>query len=85
MAAFTCGSGRRIFVAVTFGTANQQQDSGWLGLPAGSPYKEIFNSSWPAFQVESEPEQTNGGYDAQIYSGQTLCLPWMGAIVLERR
>jgi Alpha amylase, C-terminal all-beta domain len=82
--AFTCGAGQRIFVVVTFGTANQQQNSGWLGLPAGSAYKEIFNSSGPAFQVEIEPEQTNGGYNAQIYSGQTLTLPWMGAIVLER-
>jgi len=34
--------------------------------------------------VESEPELTNGGYNAQIYSGQVLNLPWMGAIVLER-
>jgi hypothetical protein len=82
--AFSCGAGQRIFVVVTFGTANQQQNSGWPGLPAGSAYKEIFNSSWPAFQVEFEPEQTNGGYDARIYSGQTLSLPWMGATVLER-
>jgi 1,4-alpha-glucan branching enzyme len=83
--AFTCGSGQRLFVVVTFSTANQQQNCAWLGLPGGGPFKEIFNSSWPAFQVEFEPEQTNGGYDAQIYSGQTINLPWMGAIVLERR
>jgi 1,4-alpha-glucan branching enzyme len=83
--AFVCGSGQRLFAVVTFGTANQQQDSSWLGLPAGAPYKEIFNSSWPVFQVESEQEQTNGGYDAQIYSGQTINLPWIGAVVLERR
>ena len=82
--AFVCGSNQRIFAAVTFGTPNQQQDSSWLGLPAGATYKEIFNSSWPAYQVEFEPERTNGGYTAQIYSGQILNLPWMGAIVLER-
>ena len=82
--AFTCGSGERLFVAITFGTANQQQNAAWLGLPSGAPFKEIFNSSWPAFQVESEPEQTNGGYDARIYSGQIINLPWMGAVVLER-
>jgi len=82
--AFTCGSWQSLFVVVTFGTANQQQDSSWLGLPAGSSYKEIFNSSWPAFQVEFEQEHTNGSYDARINSGQILNLPFMGAVVLER-
>jgi 1,4-alpha-glucan branching enzyme len=82
--AFTCGSDQRLFVVVTFGTPNQQQNSSWLGLPAGAPYKEIFNSSWPVFQVEFEQEQTNGGYAAQIYSGQIINLPWIGAVVLER-
>jgi 1,4-alpha-glucan branching enzyme len=81
--AFQCGHG--LFAIVTFGTADQQQDSSWLGLPSGAPYKEIFNSSWPDFQVESETEQSNGGFDAQITSGQTLNLPWIGAVVLERR
>jgi 1,4-alpha-glucan branching enzyme len=83
--AFTCGSAQNHFVVVTFGTPNQQQDSSWLGLPTGSSYKEIFNSSWPVFQVGFEQEQTNGGYDAQIYSGQIINLPWIGAVVLERR
>lgn len=83
--AFTCGAGQRLFAVVTFGTPNQQQDSSWLGLPSGVLYKEIFNSSWPVFQVESEPEQTNGGYDAQISSGQIVNLPYIGAVVLERR
>lgn len=83
--AFSCGSNQRLFAIVTFGTPDQQQDSGWLGLPAGSAYKEIFNSSWPAFQVESETEHSNGGYDAQISSGQLLNLPYIGAVVLERR
>jgi 1,4-alpha-glucan branching enzyme len=83
--ALTCGSAQGLFAVITFGTANQQQDSGWLGLPAGSAYKEIFNSSWPAFQVEAESECSNGGYDAQIESGQILNLPYIGAVVLERR
>ncbi|MGO9268217.1 MAG: alpha-amylase family glycosyl hydrolase [Candidatus Binataceae bacterium] len=82
--AFTCGSDQRLFVVVTFGTPNQQQNSSWLGLPAGAPYKEIFNSSWPVFQVEFEQEQTNGGYAAQIYSGQIINLPWIGTVVFER-
>lgn len=82
--AFTCGSAQRIFAVVTFGTANQQQDSSWLGLPPGSFYEEIFNSSWPVFAVEFEPERTNGGYDARIASGQILQLPYIGAVVLQR-
>jgi 1,4-alpha-glucan branching enzyme len=82
--AFTCGAGQRLFVVVTFDTANQQQNSAWLGLPTGGTFKEIFNSSWPVFQVEFELEQTNGGYTAQIYSGQILNLPSIGAVVLER-
>ena len=82
--AFTCGSNQRLFVVVTFGTSNQQQNSAWLGLPAGISFKEIFNSSWPAFAVESEIEQANGGYAAQIYAGNILNLPAIGAVVLER-
>jgi 1,4-alpha-glucan branching enzyme len=82
--AFTCGAQQNLFVIVTFDTPNQQQNSAWLGLPGGGPFKEIFNSSWPDFQVEFEHENTNGGYTAQIYSGQILNLPAIGAVVLER-
>jgi 1,4-alpha-glucan branching enzyme len=82
--AFTCGAQQRLFVIITFETPNQQQNSGWLGLPGGVPFKEIFNSSWPVFQVEFEPQSANGGYTAQIYSGQILKLPAIGAVVLER-
>ncbi len=83
--AFTCGTGGSLFTVVTFGTPNQQQNSAWLGLPPGCSYKEIFNSSWPAFQVELESEHTNGGYMANIQSGQLLQLPYIGALVLERK
>jgi hypothetical protein len=83
--AFTCGGGQGLFAVVSFGTPDQRQDSSWLGLPDRSTFKEIFNSSWPVFRVESEPEHTNGGYDARISSGQILNLPYVGAIVLERR
>ena len=82
--AFTCGAAQCLFVVVTFGTRNQRQDSSWLGLPAGSSYKEIFNSSWPVFAVEFETEQTNGGYEARIATGQVLNLPYIGAVVLQR-
>ena len=82
--AFTCGANQSIFAVITFATPDQQQDSSWLGLPAGIVFKEIFNSSWPAFQVEFEQEQTNGGHTARIYSGQILNLPYIGAVVLEK-
>jgi 1,4-alpha-glucan branching enzyme len=83
--AFTCGAGQRIFVVATFGTPDQSQNTASLGLPGGSAYKEIFNSTWPQFRVESEPEHTNGGFDAQIWNGQMLQLPFIGAVILERR
>lgn len=83
--AFTCGDAQRLFVVVTFGTPDKQQNSAWLGLPGGIAFKEIFNSSWPDFQVECEPESANGGYAAQIYSGQIMNLPSIGAVVLEQR
>lgn len=83
--AFTCGSNQCLFAVVTWGTPDHQQDSSWLGLPGGAAYKEIFNSSWPDFQVEWEQEHSNGGYDAQIHRGQILNLPYIGSVVMERR
>jgi 1,4-alpha-glucan branching enzyme len=82
--AFTCGEGQRLFAVITFGTPNQQQDSSWLGLPAGPTFKEIFNSSWPAYQVSFESQYTNGGYAARLIAGAVLNLPYVGAIVLQR-
>ena len=73
------------FVIVTCGTNTQQQNLGWLNLPAGSAYKEIFNSSWPQYQVHAEPLISNGGYDAQLYSGDIINLPSIGAVILQRR
>jgi hypothetical protein len=32
-----------------------------------------------------ESEHTNGGYTANIQSGQLLQLPYIGALVLERK
>ena len=82
---FTCGVNQQLFVVVTFDTPNQkQQNSAWPGLPSGMAFKEIFNSSWPAYQVVSEPQSSNGGYAAQIYSGQILNFPAIGAVVFEK-
>jgi 1,4-alpha-glucan branching enzyme len=73
------------FVIATFGTNTPQQNLGWLNLPAGSAYKEIFNSSWPQYQVHAEPMMSNGGYDAQLYSGNIINLPPIGGVILQRR
>ncbi len=72
------------FIIATFGTNTQQQNSSWLNLPAGSAYKEILNSSWPQYRVHAEPLISNGGYDAQIYSGNIINLPFIGAVILQR-
>jgi hypothetical protein len=48
--AFARASGE-FFISVTCGTNTQQQNLGWLNLPAGAAYKEIFNSSWPQYQA----------------------------------
>ena len=73
------------FVTATFGTNTQQQNLAWLNLPAEVAYKEIFNSSWPQYQVHAEPLISNGGYDAQLYSGDIINLPSIGAVILQRR
>jgi 1,4-alpha-glucan branching enzyme len=82
--AFTCGAGQCLFAIITFGTPDQQQNSAWLGLPPGISLKEIFNSSWPVFQVSAESPTTNGGYSARLGSGAVLNLPYIGAVVLQR-
>lgn len=82
--AFTRANGG-LFVIATFGTSNLQQNLGWLGLPNGSEYKEVFNSSWPQYQVHNEAAASNGGYAAQLNSGSTINLPAIGAVILQRR
>jgi 1,4-alpha-glucan branching enzyme len=82
--AFTCGAGQCLFTVVTFGTPDQQQNSAWLGLPSNATFKEIFNSTWPQYQVSGEPLTTNGGYAARLISGAVLNLPYIGAIVLQQ-
>lgn len=82
--AFTRSEGR-FLVIVTFGTPDGRQDLGWLGLPDGNLYKEIFNSSSDEYRVNNEAQMLNGGYDAQLRSGDVIRLPSIGAVVLQRR
>jgi 1,4-alpha-glucan branching enzyme len=79
-------AGGRFFVIATFGTPDTRQNLGWLQLPnGGASYKEIFNSSWPAYSVAMEPNFSNGSYDAVLTRDSTVNLPPVGGIVLERR
>lgn len=56
-----------------------------LNLPGGT-YRELWNTTWPAFAVasESEGEHTNGGRDARLDRGMALEVPDYGAFVIER-
>jgi 1,4-alpha-glucan branching enzyme len=78
-------SHNRFFVVASLGTPDNRQTLSWLGLPADAGYKEIFNSSWPAYQVVSETDYTNGGYDAVLTADSIINVPPIGGIVLERR
>ena len=78
-------AGGRFFVIATVGTTDTRQDLGWLQLPGGASYKEIFNSSWPAYSVEGEQNFSNGSYDAVLTNGSIINLPPVGGVVLERR
>jgi 1,4-alpha-glucan branching enzyme len=77
-------SHNRFFVVASFGTTDNRQTLSWLGLPSGSQYKEIFNSSWPEYQVVSESNYTNGGYDAALLADTVINIPPIGGIILER-
>jgi 1,4-alpha-glucan branching enzyme len=81
--AFTRAGGK-YFVISTFGTSDTQQNLGWLGLPGGGSYKEIFNSTWDTYRVASDSPRDNGGYSAALTADRVVQLPPIGAVVLER-
>jgi len=74
----------RFFVISSTGTNDNRQTLSWLGLPSGGTYKEIFNSSWPAYSVVQEANYTNGGYWATLTADSIINIPPIGGIVLER-
>jgi 1,4-alpha-glucan branching enzyme len=84
MLAFTRGLGADYYVLLHFGGASSWQPAVQLNLPHGIAYRELWNSTWPAFAVESEDEHTNGGREARIGSGSHINVPDHGAVVLER-
>ena len=58
---------------------------GYLNLPDGT-YRELWNSTWPAFAIsgENEGEHSNGGRDARLGRSNALHIPDYGAVILER-
>jgi 1,4-alpha-glucan branching enzyme len=81
--AFSRGRGHEFYIVLNFGHQAVTRNLGHMNLPGG-PYKELWNSTWPAFQVEWEDEHENGGRAARLHRGQSLQIPDYGAIVLER-
>jgi 1,4-alpha-glucan branching enzyme len=73
------------FVMLNFGGWSGFHNLGFLNLPGGT-YRELWNSTWPAFAIasEDEGEHSNGGRDAQLTRWNSLQIPDYGAVILER-
>jgi 1,4-alpha-glucan branching enzyme len=82
--AFVRGQSGEYFTLVNFGGWSGWKSLAELNLPDGV-YRELWNSTWPAFAVENEDEHTNGGRDAHLHRGNWLQIPDYGAVILERR
>lgn len=81
--AFSRGDGQEFFMVLNFGPWSGWRPLAELNLPQGL-YKELWNSTWPAFAVEWEDEHTNGGRDARLHRGAWLHVPDYGCLVLEQ-
>ncbi len=83
--AFARGGGADFFVLLNFGGWSGGHGLDHLNLPGGV-YRELWNSTWPAFAVagEGENEHTNGGRDARLRRSDWLRVPDYGAVILER-
>ena len=82
--AFLRGQAGDYFTLANFGGWSGWKPLAELNLPDGD-YRELWNSTWPAFAVESEDEHTNGGRDAHLDRGDWLQVPDYGVVILERR
>ena len=80
---FSRGEVQEFFVVLNFGPWFGWRPLAELNLPQGQ-YKELWNSTWPAFAVEWEDEHTNGGRDARLHRASWLQIPDYGAVILER-
>lgn len=84
--AFSRGERAEFFVVLNFGGWAGQKSLASLNLPPGT-YRELWNSSWPAFAIHAEHEQehTNGGRDARLQRGHALNIPDYGVVILQLR
>ncbi len=80
---FSRGSKQEFYIVLNFGPWNGWRPLSELNFPRGQ-YKELWNSTWPAFAVEWEDEHTNGGRDARLQQGNWLQVPDYGVVILER-
>jgi len=83
MLAFSRGEGLEYFVVLNFGPWSGWRPLAELNLPHGH-YKELWNSTWPAFAVEWEDEHTNGGRDVRLGRETWVQIPDYGAVILEK-
>ena len=81
--AFVRGNGNEYYTLVNFGGWSGWKSLAELNLSDGV-YRELWNSTWPAFAVEGEGEHTNGGRDARLHRGSWLQVPDYGVVILER-
>ncbi|CAN5649577.1 hypothetical protein BH09BAC4_BH09BAC4_48830 [soil metagenome] len=80
---FTRGQSNDYFILVNFGGWSGFKSLSALNLSSGV-YRELWNSTWPAFAVEAENERSNGGRDARLQSGMNLQIPAYGVVILEK-
>lgn len=82
---FTRGHAGDFYVLLNFGEWSGNRSLSSLNLPWGS-YLELWNSTWPAFAIESEyeGEHTNGGRDVRLNRQHALQVPDYGAVILQR-
>jgi len=80
---FVRGQGSEYYTLANFGGWSGWKSLAELNLPGGV-YRELWNSTWPAFAVENEDEHTNGGRTARLHRGNWLQIPDYGVVILER-
>jgi 1,4-alpha-glucan branching enzyme len=83
--AFTRGQGDDFYILLNFGGWAGHRSLSELNLPLGE-YRELWNSTWPAFsiQAEDEGEHTNGGRHARLHRHHALHVPDYGAVILQK-
>ena len=83
---FTRGQRDDYVVVLNFGGWSGRIGMSELNVAFGE-YRELWNSTWPAFaiQAEQEGEHTNGGRDARLMRDDWINVPDYGVVVLQHR